>query len=223
LKAEMLARDVIERQASAAVVPPADARGAWELLGRACHALGKSAEAWRASSRAVTLAMAEQGPESLQVAQLLEFMAGIAGESGHPAEAADRLERALAIRRKRQGDRHIEAGRVLVKLSGTQFLLGRLDRAEQQLSEALSILEQTLGPLHSELAEPLGYLAEVLIRAGRPQEAEPHLRRALGLLVGKSGTDRQRRVLQAALVRALRASGKTDEATALERKLSTDP
>ena len=223
LKAEMLARDVIERQASAPVVSPGDARGAWELLGRACHALGKSGEAWRAFTRAVSLTMAEQGPESLQVAQLLEFMAGVAGESGHPAEAADRLDRALAIRRKRQGDRHIEAGRVLVKLSGTQFLLGRLDRAEQQLSEALSILEQTLGPLHSDLAEPLGYLAEVLMRAGRPEEAEPHLRRALGLVVGKPGGDLQRRVLQAALVRALRASGKTDEATAVERELSADP
>jgi tetratricopeptide (TPR) repeat protein len=223
LKAEMLARDVIERQASAPVVSPGDARGAWELLGRACHALGKSAEAWRASARAVSLAMAEQGPESLQVAQLLEFMAGVAGKIGHPAEAADRLERALTIRRKRQGDRHIEVGRILVKLSGTQFLLGRLDQAEQELSEALSIIEQTLGPLHLDLAEPLGYLAEVLIRAGRSGEAEPHLRRALGLVVGKRGRDRQRRVLKGALVRALRASGKADEATALERELSADP
>jgi tetratricopeptide (TPR) repeat protein len=168
---------------------------------------------WR---QALTKQETATGPDSENVARILNFLA----QTVDPAEAIPLLRRALVLDRKLFGPAHPEVGASDQLLAGALLATGKAADAVAPGREALSILADKLGPEHPRTAAAAGTLAAVLNATGKFVEAERLYRQALSIdekVFGPQDPATLEGVRD--LAAYLRERGRISEAALLERRL----
>jgi CHAT domain-containing protein/Tfp pilus assembly protein PilF len=153
---------------------------AWQQTNALIKA-GKYAEAESWAKKAIDLAQAETGTDSVAYGTSLNNLALIDEDQGRYAEAEPLFKRALAIREKALGPDHAYVAISLNNLATLYYYQGRYAEAEPLFKRALAIREKALGPDHTDVAESLNNLAQLYGRQGRTAEAEPLYKRALAI------------------------------------------
>ncbi|MBK8096837.1 MAG: tetratricopeptide repeat protein [Planctomycetes bacterium] len=123
-------------------------------------------------------AFAEQ-PEV--AAELLEVIAEILANQGHPDEALPLAERSLALIRGIHDGDHPEVARSLRTLGFLQAELGRHEPAEQTQRQALAMLQRLHPGDHDEIVTVWSNLATTYLARDRAAEAVPLLRSAVAM------------------------------------------
>ncbi len=140
---------------------------------------GKYNEAQPLAEHALGVREKALGPEHLETAQSLNFLAVVYLDKGDYARAEPHFQRALIIREKRLGAEHPETAQSLNNLANLYRAKGDYAKAEPLYQRALTIWEKTLGPEHPFVAASLNNLALLYRNRGDYEKAEPLLQRAL--------------------------------------------
>jgi tetratricopeptide (TPR) repeat protein len=172
-----------------------------------------AARYWR---QALSKQEAATGPESANVAMILNVLAQVV----EPGEAIPLLRRALALDRTLFGPVHPESGATNQLLAAALLATGKAAEAVAPGKEALSILSTKLGPDHPRTAAAANTLAGVLRATHNFAEAERLYRQALSIDEKVFGAQHPATLEEVrALASFLRERGSIDEAVALERRL----
>jgi len=153
---------------------------AWQQTNTLIKA-GKYAEAESWAKKAIDLAQAESGTDSVAYGTSLNNLALIYEDQGRYAEAEPIFKRALATREKALGPDHPYVAISINNLATLYYYQGRYAEVEPLFKRALAIREKAFGPDHTDVAESLNNLAELYARQGRYAEAEPLFKRALAI------------------------------------------
>jgi tetratricopeptide (TPR) repeat protein len=124
---------------------------------------------------------ARNGPDSREVAQVLNNLALLLTDTNRRSEAEPLYRRALAIDEKSYSPDHPE---VAVDLNNLALLLqatNRVSEAEPLMRCALAIDEKSSGPDDPTVAIRLNNLSKLLSETNRLSQAEPLIRRALAI------------------------------------------
>src|SRR5215813_6497085 len=100
---------------------------------------GKYVEATVVAKRALALSERQFGPDHLNVATSLAWLAFLYRDQGRLAEAEPLIKRALAIHEKALGPEHPDVGTDLNNLAWVYQAQGRLTEAEPLYQRALAI------------------------------------------------------------------------------------
>lgn len=155
----------------------------------ALYAEGRFEEALALAKEGLALSEKLHGPEHVNVADWLSWIAAIQSAQGRFAEAEASLERALAIFEKTLGPTHLTTAQTLTELAGIYRVQGRLDEAEPLLVRALSIVEKAPEPDHVLTAFVLDVFAGLRADQGRFADAEALYKRALGVAENNLGPE----------------------------------
>jgi len=115
---------------------------AWWNLGRAQARRGHSQEAREAYERALELHERQLGPDHLEVARDLLYLADLLSEVGDYEESRNLCERALTIREAELGPRHRGVAEVLTQLAAAVFEFNEFERGRRVMERAVSIIEE---------------------------------------------------------------------------------
>jgi tetratricopeptide (TPR) repeat protein/DNA-binding XRE family transcriptional regulator len=129
------------------------------------------------------------GPDSPQVASVLEGLALVFKALGKYTEAEPLFLRTLSIQEQIVGPEHPEVARSLTMLASISFGQEKYEQAESLCQRALRIQEQTLRPEHPEVARSLHTLASIYHASGNYEHVESLYRRALRIREQALGTD----------------------------------
>src|SRR5260370_23675007 len=113
------------------------------------------------------------GPESSQVADLLNALAELYREQGKYAQAEPLYQRALYIWEQTPGPEYPNVAFPLCNLANLYAQQGKYAEAEPLYQRALHIWEQALGPEHPQVALPLNNLAHLYQQQGKDADAKP--------------------------------------------------
>ena len=133
-----------------------------DAIGEVNLGLGRYDKAEPLLRRALALRRQVFGPDSLEVAESLEHLAGLRIEQSDRAGAGSHLREALAIRRRRQGDGDLAVARTLIELGrnlAEQDAARAAPEIEALYREALAIARRLEGPEGLTVAETLLALA----------------------------------------------------------------
>lgn len=119
------------------------------------------------------------GNNSVQVADVLESLAGIRRAQGQLPEAEDFARRALQTRQSAVGHEDMNTGYLRTSLAVVLAKRHKYDEAEQVLREALNIFEKTLPTDHQYVAAAEHVLGEVLLETGKLRDSESVLTAAM--------------------------------------------
>jgi tetratricopeptide (TPR) repeat protein len=122
---------------------------------------------------------ANTGPNSPDVASVLNNLANLLQDTNHLAEAETLLRRALAIYERSYRPDHPAIATVLNNLAGLLQTTNRMGEAEPLFRRAIAIFEGAYGSDHPKVATNINNLANLLQVTNRLSEAEPLLRRAI--------------------------------------------
>ena len=139
--------------------------------------------------RALRIAEAEFGPESLEVADALSGLGFINWILGDALRAEKVFRRELGVRTTKQGENHSDTARAVFNLGAQAMTLGRYAEAEALYRKALAVREKVLGADHEETAFTLGNLGDLCRLLGRDAEAEAFLARAAAICEKRYGPD----------------------------------
>ena len=148
-----------ERLDGAQGIPTAAATTAWA---RCLAARRNDAAAASAFNRGLAIEVARSAPDSLRVAETLEWLGRAQIERGDAAGASGPILRSLAIREHALGVEHREVARSLDALAVDLGDLGDYAKARAAAERALAIREKGLPPRHPEIAESLDHLGTIL-------------------------------------------------------------
>ena len=140
--------------------------------------LGRTAEAERLLTEAVTVGGRHLGPEHPSLAAPLNELSRLHIRQSDFARAEPLLERLLQIARAK-GESHPDVATALAGLAVAKRGLGDDASAERLYRHALRIREEVLAPHHMAIVVTLEQLAETCAARGSFSEALVHLQRAL--------------------------------------------
>jgi tetratricopeptide (TPR) repeat protein/two-component sensor histidine kinase len=172
-------------------------------LGALAHLSGKG-DAVPLFRRALALRESSLGPESAEVAEVLNDLGTSLAAKGQFDEAETTLRRTLALQERLWGGRDPRVAKTLHNLSGIAYYRGRLDDTERLLRRSLAIREAVLAPDDLDLAGSREALALLLRRRGRPVEAAALLERQVPIaekIYGPEHPELARILLNLGLVR----------------------
>jgi CHAT domain-containing protein/tetratricopeptide (TPR) repeat protein len=149
----------------------------------------RNREAERPLRQCLTLLEKGLGPDSLEVANVLETLARTYCGDNRCGDAEPLLKRALSIREKAHGKEHSDVANMLCRMGSTYHDGGEYGKAEAVQRRALTILEKSLGQDHIEVATCLGNLSATLWRRGDFDEAETLDKRALAIREKQLGAE----------------------------------
>ncbi|MFL6235128.1 MAG: tetratricopeptide repeat protein [Thermoanaerobaculia bacterium] len=139
-------------------------------LGALARLSGK-ADAVPLFKRALAIREARLGPESVEVADVLNDLGTALAAQRRFDDAEVALRRSLAVQERLWGDRDPRVAKTLHNLSGVALYRGRLDESERLLRRALAIREAVLPADDLDLAGSREALALLLSQQGRSAEA----------------------------------------------------
>jgi CHAT domain-containing protein/Tfp pilus assembly protein PilF len=148
---------------------------------RALTSAGKYADAIPLIQRALAIAEKISGPDDLNVAFLLDDLAGVYEEQGRYTDAEPLYRRSLSIREKVLGPDDPDLAVGLNNLANLCLYQGRHAEAEPLLKRSLAIRQKVLGPEHPDVAAALSNLASLYYDQGRYADAEPLYKRSLAI------------------------------------------
>lgn len=131
--------------------------------------------------QALTLREQMLPPDHPDIAQSLNYLAGLYLDLGRFQEAEPLFRQALAMRIKVFGERHVAVAESLNDLAGLNWRLGKLEESSDLLQRSLAIREDLLDPYHPDVALSLGNLAVIYGLQGKYEQAEPLHLRALAI------------------------------------------
>jgi tetratricopeptide (TPR) repeat protein/two-component sensor histidine kinase len=172
-------------------------------LGTLAHLSGKG-DAVPLFRRALALRESSLGPESAEVAEVLNDLGTSLAAKGRFDEAETVLRRTLALQERLWGGRDPRVAKTLHNLSGIAYYRGRLDDTERLLRRALAIREAVLPADDLDLAGSREALALLLRKRGRPAEAAALLERQVPIaekIYGPEHPELARVLLNLGLVR----------------------
>lgn len=155
----------------------------------ALEAQGKTAQAIVVAQQLVALTEKVVGPEHVQVAAELTFLAGLHKQLAQYPQAKALYERALRIREKALPPDHPKLAISLDNLSMVLRLMGDAKAAKPLAERALAIFEKALGPDSVDVATCLNNLGGLLADNGEYAAARPLLERALAILEKAFGAE----------------------------------
>lgn len=221
---EITARELLERgrqrvESALARQPEAQVE-LLHVLGDIHRELGLHEQAEALFRRAVDLARARYGDESLEVANELTDYGTALWAQGKYDQAERVLVKGLAIRRRELGREDPRLAETLSNLGAVLEGKGEFDHAEALYREALSIDRAHYGSEHIEVAKDLDSLGVLLDRAGKFQEANSPLRQALALRRKLLDPDHPLVIMSLHnLAQSLHSQGQDEEAERLEREV----
>jgi tetratricopeptide (TPR) repeat protein len=136
------------------------------------HAQRRYSEAETLYAQALKAAETVFGPQSQEVALLLNNLGMLLADSGKSQEAGAHLERALAIWESALPSNHPDVARALTNLAAFYCSTGKYSTAEPLFHRALSSAENGLGPENPLLAKILAEYAVLLRKTKRKKEAK---------------------------------------------------
>lgn len=145
-------------------------------------------------SEAIPLAEAmvanlEKGPPSRDLAEAINNLAQLYGETGRDADAEPMFNRAIAIMEKAVGLDSVAIAPELNNLAALYQRQQRYAEAEPLFKRALSLSEKQLPPNHPDLGRALNNLATNYEKQDRHAESEALTRRALALYEKAAGPE----------------------------------
>jgi tetratricopeptide (TPR) repeat protein/predicted Ser/Thr protein kinase len=149
------------------------------------------AEALPRFERAVAVATARDGPDSLEVAIHLFNLGGLLLEMKRADAAEAAMLRALAIYRGLLGDEHLAVAKITNNLGSNAFNQRRYQDAVDYYERALAAKARLLPGDNLSIGYGLYNLAEANARLGRWSRAMPLYRRALPIVAVKLGLENE--------------------------------
>ncbi|MBK8067466.1 MAG: serine/threonine protein kinase [Rhodanobacteraceae bacterium] len=188
-------------------------------LGKAYAAQGKPAEARAALDAGIAQIERTLGSTHISLSRGLQELGMLHGLQGQWGEAEEAFTRLVKVYEAAVGPKHAWVGEALNNL-GWVLSDGLHDyaRAETVLRRALEIFPLEPDPGYS-AALARWSLANCLRDAGRPVDAETYYAQAVVIMDGKDGPHPQLADLLRDYARALRASGRDEQAAQLEARL----
>ena len=166
--------------------PQTDIAGAYNDLGVALRALGRSEEAFTALDQARALRDPPLTPDGeLQLAETLNNLANVSLGNKDFAAAHAYLGRSLELRRARLPEDHALVVQNMNNLAFIAINEGDFTLARDLLEDAVPAEARTLGPDHPQHAGTLQNLGRALMGLGEYEEAEASFVRALAIRVAK--------------------------------------
>ncbi len=147
----------------------------------ALYDAGKYAEAIPLAERALELTRSQRGPDHLDTATRMGWLALLYTSVDRTAEAEPLHQRSIALIETALGSDHPNVGTSLNNLAELYRAQGRYAEAEPLMKRALTIREKALGPNHPDVSASLSNLAALYSSQGRHAEAEPLYKRALAI------------------------------------------
>jgi serine/threonine protein kinase/tetratricopeptide (TPR) repeat protein len=144
--------------------------------------LGDHEEAVATLQAHLRFSEARNGPEHLNVSDVLVNLGAAQQRAGRPAEARKIVERALAIREREVGPDNVYVGHTRANLANILRDLGMLDEALAEAERAYAIVLAARGPKHGEMIIMHHILAQILGDQGDHTQSREHLLVALELL-----------------------------------------
>jgi HEAT repeat protein/tetratricopeptide (TPR) repeat protein len=141
-------------------------------MARANEALGNLGEADVLIRRARDCIQTSAGPESPQMATVLQTMGNFASERGRAEDALDLHRQAYRVRRSALGEDHFDVGLSLYNLGRLEVSVGRFTAGTSHVEEALGIFTQhvgTAGPEARQARDLLSHCSKLASKA----EAKP--------------------------------------------------
>ncbi|MFY0524582.1 protein kinase domain-containing protein [Archangium gephyra] len=160
-------------------------------VGRVLAIEGRYAEAAERQQQALALLEKHQGPESLEVADVLVELGTSLITQSQVDEGLVHVRRALALRERELGAAHPDSGQALLALSTASWVKREVAEGRRLTRQALQVLEQALGPDHPMVAYALNDYAMHLLYGSREDanEAMPLMLRALRIIQTAEGPD----------------------------------
>ncbi|MBD3869045.1 MAG: CHAT domain-containing protein [Acidobacteria bacterium] len=141
---------------------------------------GEYAAALDMADRMLAAATSEFGPESVQVAAILNLQVGALWYSGkYNAEVQALAEKALGIRRAAFGDEHPDTVASMNSLGNIMYMRGNFRGALETYAATLKARQAILPPGHKDVATSLNNLALAQYRTGNNSEARKNFEQAL--------------------------------------------
>lgn len=129
----------------------------------------------------LALAREEFGPDHKNIGLILNDMARMEADLGHPEAAIPLFERALAVRETALGPDHSLVASSLAALADALQAVGRDEDAVPHLTRAIAIRDSADGPAHPRTAILLSALGRLHLDAGRHAAAEIPLQRTVAI------------------------------------------
>ena len=164
----------------------------WEASAKAAEELCRREDykgATEAGKEALEKAEKALGPDHVDVARIMNILAGAYFAQGQYAEAEPLIKRAQAIREKALGPEHADIAVGLFALAELCWAQDRPQEAEPLYKRALAIMEKATEPDNGGLALTLERLAELYQDQRRYAEAGPLLERSLAIREKSLGPD----------------------------------
>jgi tetratricopeptide (TPR) repeat protein len=158
-------------------------------LGGVLERWGKYPEAREHLERALALAEADEGPESLNVATVAHNLGGVYLAQGDLTAAERIYHRSLDIYEKQLGPENFAVADTLNNLGMTAQQRGDLAGAHERLLRALAIYERSIGAEHPRLSFPLVNLGSVAMARRDLAAAHDYYERALAVTEKALGAD----------------------------------
>ncbi|PCC73795.1 serine/threonine-protein kinase [Nannocystis exedens] len=158
-------------------------------LGGVLERWGKYPEAREHLERALALAEADEGPESLNLATVAHNLGGVYLAQGDLAAAEQIYQRSLDIYVELLGPENLAVADTLNNLAMTAQQRGDLPGARDRLLRALVIYERSIGVEHPRLSIPLCNLGSVAAARRDFAAAHEHYERALAVTEKALGAD----------------------------------
>lgn len=121
---------------------------AWANLGTARFGADKLPEAEEAYRRALAIAEATLGKDSVEAAEHADELAVMLASQGKPAEAIPLHERARDTLTKKLGPQHPSVGSAILNLGAVDYEQGNLKAAAERFAQAAAIFEAGIGLGH---------------------------------------------------------------------------
>lgn len=153
------------------------------------YSQGRYGEASDVALQAVSVAETDFGPDSVQLAKALNYLAVLYKQQGNYTQAESLYQRATNIDEKLAGPDHTDVAADLANLAALYHDQGKYSQAEPLFQRSLAILEKDLGADHLNVAIELTNLALLYEQEGKYSEAEPRYQRALSIFQRVLGPD----------------------------------
>ncbi|HKU17044.1 MAG TPA: serine/threonine-protein kinase [Steroidobacteraceae bacterium] len=152
------------------------------------------------------------GPESRQVADVLDSLGAIRRAQGRLKDAESFARRALAAHEAAMGANHKDTGYFCIALAVILAKREKYEEAEALARRALATLEKTVLPDHQYIASAEHVLGEVLLEENKLSEAEAALTAAMNRWRRSSASTWRAARSESALGEVLQKLGRTAEA-----------
>jgi eukaryotic-like serine/threonine-protein kinase len=177
--AEQSAREAMEVFTATRPLMHPDRVAAGARLGQVLQLQGRISEAAVLFENSLDAQVQLYGADSVQVADVLDSLAGIKKAQGMLPAAEEYARRALRVQEKSVGAEHQVVGYQRTVLAAILLQRGNHKEAEQQSRAALTIFDKRLPPDHQYVASAEHVLGEALLELGQLEQAEAALNGAV--------------------------------------------